>query len=118
MHRKRDPAKQREYAQRHYRKNRAAMIARTKVQKAENRKAVQSWLLEYLLRTPCVDCGEADPVVLEFDHQGGKDFEIGGVVRLNISVKRLEIEVAKCQVRCANCHRRKTYKERGLSHRG
>jgi len=118
MHRKRDPAKQREYAQRHYRKNRAAMIARTKVQKAENRKAVQSWLLEYLLRNPCVDCGETDPVVLEFDHQTGKDFEIGGVVRRNISVRRLAIEVAKCHVRCANCHRRKTYRERGLSHRG
>jgi hypothetical protein len=66
------------------------------------------FLLEYLQSEPCVDCGEADPVVLDFDHVGEKRC---GVVRLagrECSLSALEREIAQCEVRCANCHRRRT----------
>lgn len=70
------------------------------------------YILNYLKDHPCVDCGESDPVVLEFDHRGDKDKDVCNVA-LNGSIERLEEEIAKCDVRCANCHRRKTAKQFG-----
>lgn len=66
----------------------------------------------YLLEHPCVDCGESDPIVLDFDHVRGKKV---GVISLMIcsatTEQRLTEEIAKCEVRCSNCHRRKTAKQ-------
>jgi hypothetical protein len=55
----------------------------------------------------CVDCDEIDPLVLEFDHLGGKKFTIGEGLR-NRSWRAILDEIAKCDVVCANCHRRRT----------
>lgn len=66
-----------------------------------------NWLLDYFEDHPCVDCGESDPVVLEFDHLRDKDFDIGvGIRSKNWEVILAEVE--KCDVVCANCHRRRT----------
>lgn len=63
---------------------------------------------------PCVDCGEDDPVVLEFDHvRGDKAGSISLMIHNGVSLETLIIEINKCQVRCANCHRRKTARDRG-----
>lgn len=72
-----------------------------------NRKLVY----EYLLEHPCVDCGEANPVKLDFDHTRDKLEIISKLVRNGIKLEKLKQEIAKCQVRCANCHRLKTAKE-------
>ena len=69
--------------------------------------------MEYLRRRCCVDCGEWDPLVLEFDHRGRKSKAVADLVRSTVSWKRIEQEMAKCEIRCANCHRRKTARERG-----
>ena len=63
----------------------------------------------------CVQCGEADPVVLDFDHidPTTKLTEIGTMFRRGYSWDKIEAEIAKCQVLCSNCHRRKTAKEFG-----
>ena len=113
----RDREKSRAYSKRHYENNRTAMIERARNQNLISRKSVRDWLLAYLLEHPCVDCGEDDPVVLEFDHNRDKEFDIGSAIPKGYSLKRVQAEVDKCEVRCANCHRRKTYKERGLTHR-
>ena len=70
-------------------------------------------VLEYLLSNPCIDCGEADPVVLEFDHRDNKTANVSDGMRRGWSLKRIMEEVAKCDVRCANCHRRATAKSFG-----
>lgn len=74
--------------------------------------SVKVWLLKYLLTHPCVDCGETDPVVLQFDHQGDKIGNIARMIRDN-SLAKVQAEVAKCLVRCANCHTRKTARDFG-----
>jgi hypothetical protein len=70
-------------------------------------------VLEHLQAHPCVDCGEQDPVVLEFDHQHDKRFGIATLLHLHVPWAVIEKEIAKCEVRCANCHRRKTARDFG-----
>jgi hypothetical protein len=69
----------------------------------------------HLAANPCVDCGEADPVVLEFDHvRGEKVADVSQLMRRR-NVGRLLAEIAKCDVVCANCHRRRTAARAGWS---
>ena len=68
-------------------------------------------ILDFLREHPCVDCGERDPLVLEFDHLRDKDFDIArGYV--DCSLEKLLAEISKCEVVCANCHRRRTVTRR------
>lgn len=82
------------------------------------RKAIQKnrgRVLEYFLSHPCIDCGEGDPLVLEFDHvRGVKKGDVCTLLAHNTGWARLEEEIGKCEVRCANCHRRKTAREQGF----
>ena len=55
----------------------------------------------------CVDCGEADMLVLEFDHVGVKRGQIS-TMAWNVSLEALQRELAGCEIRCCNCHRRVT----------
>lgn len=65
-------------------------------------------VLDFLKNHPCVDCGESDIVVLEFDHVKGKKLaNVSQMWRDNWSESLLLEEIAKCEVRCANCHRRR-----------
>jgi hypothetical protein len=66
-----------------------------------------AYLVEFFTTHPCSDCGETDPVVLEFDHLGDKAFNIAKGLR-DRSWKALIDEIAKCDIVCANCHRRRT----------
>jgi len=69
----------------------------------------------YLLEHHCVDCGESDPVVLEFDHvRDDKSAVISRMMANNLSWSKVKAEIEKCQVRCANCHRRVTAKRTGF----
>ena len=71
-------------------------------------------LYEYLLEHPCVDCGEADPVVLELDHVfGTKRDSISNFIRSGRGWEAIYKEIEKCEVRCANCHRRATARRDG-----
>jgi len=70
--------------------------------------------LNALLRSVrCQDCGEADPVVLDFDHVGAKRGGVGQLAWREHSIASLEREIAQCEIRCANCHRRRTSEQQG-----
>ena len=102
----------------YYEANKAKIKARTRERTTQVRKVVREWIREYLREHPCVDCGETNLIVLEFDHvRGTKLFNMGEATSKGYSLKRVQAEVAKCEVRCANCHRQKTYKEAGHTHR-
>lgn len=114
-----DPASQRAYSKWYYQQNAELHKARARKHNIAAREKSKAFVLDYLLKNPCVDCGEPDPIVLEFDHLPGsqKIFSIGNIAKLGYSIDSIEKEIAKCEVRCANCHRRMTYKRAGLTHR-
>jgi hypothetical protein len=61
------------------------------------------------------DCGEGDPVVLDFDHvRGEKLFSVSKGLT-DRSFDTLVAEMAKCEVVCANCHRRRTARRAGFA---
>ncbi len=68
---------------------------------------------EYKAGKGCLDCGESNPLVLDFDHvdRAKKSFTISNAVRLGWSIARIMEEINKCDVVCANCHRIRTAKQ-------
>jgi hypothetical protein len=109
--------KQRAASRRHYAKHRERVIESAKKYSKIARDRIRAFITAHLKANPCVDCGETDPVILEFDHLKTKDFNISDAARKGVSIKKLNDEIAKCEVRCANCHRRKTYERSGLTHK-
>jgi hypothetical protein len=98
---------------RNYQRNIERERARLYRNAARRREESQRRAIEHLLAHPCVDCGETDIVVLQFDHLHNKSFDVSVMISNGASWPRIEAEIAKCEVRCANCHHRKTAKERG-----
>jgi hypothetical protein len=77
------------------------------------RQRAQQFVSDYLLNHPCIDCGEADILVLDFDHLKDKEHNVSHMVRSGKTLLAISQEIEKCVVRCANCHRRKTAYENG-----
>lgn len=80
-----------------------------------HRLRIREKLLAYLSTKKCVDCGEKDPVVLEFDHVKPKNkFKpVSKMLSGHYAWKSIFSEIEKCEIRCANCHRRKSYIQLG-----
>jgi hypothetical protein len=106
-----------DYHRWHYRQNKA----RYKAQAARRRREVKlertRWLLDYFADHPCTDCGEGDPIVLEFDHLRDKELAMARAI-VDCSWETFLAEIEKCEIVCANCHRRRTAARGGfLRHR-
>jgi len=74
----------------------------------KRKEELRKWIGNYFLTHTCVDCGETDVRVLEFDHVRGKEFSISYALHLVMPLAQLQKEVSKCVVRCANHHNIKT----------
>lgn len=100
------------HSSKYYKKNRIYHRKRVILQKQALRQRNSLFLWKYLSTHPCIDCGNTNPVVLEFDHvRGEKIAPVSKLARDAWSLDSLKEEIAKCDVRCANCHRLKTAKD-------
>lgn len=99
----------RERSKEHYEKNAAAYVGRARRRAVVDRRHNREFVAEYLATHPCIDCGESDPVVLEFDHRepGAKVDEVSRLIHNN-TLTAVQAEIEKCDVRCGNCHRIRT----------
>lgn len=104
------------YGKEHYARNSDYYKLKAAKSRTRDRTANRAVVNAFLLDHPCVDCGETDIVVLDFDHVDPND-KVGAVGRLQHSTGRGRLlrEIAKCQVRCGNCHRRRTARQFGWS---
>lgn len=74
----------------------------------KTRIANRKLLYQYLSNNSCTDCGEDNPIVLEFDHKDPsvKEYNISNM--MGYSWSKIQLEIDKCEVVCANCHRKRT----------
>lgn len=73
----------------------------------------RNFVRDYLEKHPCIDCGNTNIVVLDFDHvTGEKKNNISKMVSNGNSLVTLLREIEKCEVRCSNCHRIVTHQRR------
>jgi hypothetical protein len=101
-----------QYLREHYEQHRDRYVARAVRRKKELKGQRAAYLIALFRARPCVDCGEDDPLVLEFDHLGDKKFNIAKGIT-NHSWQAVLDEIGKCDVVCANCHRRRTASRAG-----
>lgn len=79
------------------------------------RERLRERLFEYLTWKRCIDCGESDPLVLEFAHvRGEKENAVIEILTRTTKWEKVVAEIKKCKIRCANCHRRRTMKKRNF----
>lgn len=101
------------YRKNWYEKNKDTHLKNVKRRKKKVIQTAKEYVWDYLSNHPCVECGQDNPVVLEFDHLEDKSKSISLLVGQGYSIKTIKKEIAKCQVLCANCHRKKTAKDLG-----
>lgn len=96
-----------------YKKSRQSYLRRSAARKEKLRPLARQKVRDYLRKHPCIDCGESDPIVLEFDHVEEKKKCVSEMLDGNYTWEQIKEEIVKCEIRCANCHRRKTAKQFG-----
>lgn len=101
---------QKTYARDHYNNNKKYYYDKAKRSKHKSRLVNRRFVYSYLSKNPCIDCGESDPVVLEFDHQGNKSGNVSEMIFVN-GLDVIKKEINKCEVVCSNCHKRRTAKQ-------
>ena len=108
-----DPKDQAAAAKRHYEANKEKIKARSKKRNKESRKRNKEYIRFIKSLHECIDCGEDNPVLLEFDHvRGEKRGNISDMANQAYCIDTIQKEIEKCEVRCSNCHRQVTYERR------
>lgn len=105
---------EKKYKAEYHQKNKARRMPLIRAADKAAKLAKRIWAYNYLLNNPCKECGESNPVVLEFNHRNPaeKCFAIAdGLARYAFDKVKAEIE--KCEVLCANCHRKVTARQFG-----
>lgn len=83
--------------------------------KGGKREAYKRYIFSVKYNGCCVDCGNDDWRVLDFDHKdpSEKSCSVSSMIWNGSGMDALKAEIAKCELRCANCHRIKTSNQLG-----
>tara|TARA_R110000787_G_scaffold9510_1_gene33148 strand:- start:987 stop:1397 length:411 start_codon:yes stop_codon:yes gene_type:complete len=101
------------FAKKHYLLNKDKYLRKAYLRNKKTRGSNKAFIDEIKSSCPCVDCGENNPIVLEFDHvRGEKRANVSDMTRHAYSLKAIQEEIDKCDIRCANCHRIVTHERR------
>ncbi len=98
------------YTKQHYKNNRDYYLKKAAINRKKGQARLREYLFLYKKEHPCVDCGESDPVVLEFDHIRNKADGLARMATRALKLNTIIEEINKCDVVCANCHKRRTAK--------
>lgn len=93
----------------HYEKNKSEYINRAKSRKEKILSENRINMFNLLSNSSCKDCGETNPIVMEFDHLSDKQYNISRMMQDHFWERILE-EISKCEIVCCNCHRIRTSK--------
>lgn len=101
------------YRKNHYEANSDVIKANVQAAREERKRGIEKYLFEYFQDHPCVDCGNSDPRVLEFDHRDPelKSINVSQLLGGDHIWSTVYEEIVKCDVRCANCHRIRTQQQ-------
>jgi hypothetical protein len=92
----------RECFRRYFRDRGDVHLAQVKASKQARKAPLYRQLVDHLRAHPCLDCGEADLVVLDFDHTGGGEHaDVSSLLAKAVRPERFEAEIARCEVVCA-----------------
>lgn len=103
----------RKYTREHYQANKQSYLAKARRNDEKYLVKVRTYLVNYYDQNPCIDCGESDIVLLDFDHRDPetKSFNIADGIKRKLSLEVLQTEIAKCDIRCVKCHRYRTARQ-------
>ncbi len=105
--------KQKLWSAKHYSENKVKMIEKAKLNNQLAKDRNKRYIKDYLSTHPCIDCGNNNIIVLEFDHiSNDKKHNISNMSSQAYSLQAIQEEINKCEVRCANCHRIATHNRR------
>jgi hypothetical protein len=101
------------YSKRHYLSNKEIYKKRGVINGRLGKHRLATLVYKYLEEHSCVDCGQSNPLLLDFDHRNDKFKSISEMIKSRYSWDKIKEEISKCDVRCANCHRMRTAKQFG-----
>jgi hypothetical protein len=108
-----NPEKQAAASKRHYEANKEKVKLRSKKRNRKQLSINKKYVDKVKSESGCVDCGETNHIVLDFDHVNGNKYKsVSAMVHEYYSVNAIQKEIDKCEVRCANCHRQVTHERR------
>ena len=96
----------------HFKENRDYYLEKRSRVQISLRASNEVHLYDYLLLHPCVECGESEPIFLDFDHLVDKSHNISQMIASH-KWSSIQKEIKKCQVLCVKCHRIKTSENAG-----
>lgn len=97
----------------YYLDNKERIVEDILIRNKEKKKRNYTFLHKYLETHHCVDCGNDNPIVLEFDHRDNVD-KVDSISKMcseGRGIESIKKEIDKCDVRCSNCHKIRTAKQ-------